>query len=98
MALQLEHIRAFLHELAAAAPTLDDELARAWTTLFAETRQRGQVILLLAVFAGLGFGLEWLFWWATTGFRQRMIATGLESVRDRLHAVGRRFAYGIGVV
>ncbi|MCC2663228.1 MAG: ybiO2 [Geminicoccaceae bacterium] len=98
MALQLEHIRAFLHELATAAPTLDDELARAWTTLFAETRQHGQVILLLAVFAGLGFGLEWLFWWTTTGFRQRMIATGLESARERLRAVGRRFAYGLGMV
>jgi moderate conductance mechanosensitive channel len=98
MALQLEHIRAFLHELAAAAPTLDEELARAWTTLFAETPQRGEAILLLTVFAGLGFGLEWLFWWATTGFRQRMIATGLDSAQERLRAVGRRFAYGLGVV
>jgi small-conductance mechanosensitive channel len=56
------------------------------------------VAILLAVFAALGFGLEWLFWWATTGFRQRMIAAGLDTVRARLQAVGRRFAYGIGMV
>jgi len=95
---QLEQMRAFLRQLAAAAPTLDDELGRAWTTLFAETQQRGRVILLLAVFVGVGFGLEWLFWWATRGFREGMIATGLDSAQERLRAVGRRFAYGLGVV
>ena len=98
IAAQLEQMRAFLRDLAAAAPTLDDEIGRAWTTLFAETQQRGRVILLLAVFVGLGFGLEWLFWWATTGFRERMIATALDSTQERLRAVGRRFAYGLGVL
>jgi small-conductance mechanosensitive channel len=98
LALELEQVHAFLRELAAAAPTLTDELGRAWTTLFAESRERGRVILLLAVFVALGFGLEWLFWWATTGFRERMIATGLDSAQERLRTVGRRFAYGLGVV
>ena len=36
---------------------------------------------LLAVFAALGFGLEWLFWWATTGFRQRLIAARWDRAR-----------------
>ena len=31
---------------------------------------------------------EWLFWWATTGFRRRLVATSLDTVRDRLHAIG----------
>jgi moderate conductance mechanosensitive channel len=98
IAAQLEHIRAFLRDLAAAAPTLGDEFGRAQTKLLAETQQRGRGLLLLAVFVGLGFGLEWLFWWATAGFRERMIATGLESAHERLRAVGRRFAYGLGVL
>jgi small-conductance mechanosensitive channel len=100
MAGRLDAMRAFLHELAAAVPTLPEELGRAWTTLAAERQERGapRVVALLAVFAALGFGLEWLFWWATTGFRTRMIATGLETTRDRVRAIGLRAAYGLGVL
>ena len=101
MASQLDTMRAFLRGLVAAIPQLPGELGRAWQTLAGDMMQeRGalDVALLLAVFVALGFGLEWLFWWATTGFRQRMIAVGLDTVRERLQAVGRRFAYGIGVV
>ena len=98
---QLDVMRAFLRGLVAAVPQLPDELARAWRTLAGDMMQERaalDVALLLAVFIALGFGLEWLFWWATTGFRQRMIAVGLDTVRERLQAVGRRFAYGVGVV
>ncbi len=98
---QLDAMRAFLRGLAAAVPQLPGELGRAWQTLAGNAMQeRGalDVALLLAVFVALGFGLEWLFWWATTGFRQRRIAAPLDTVRQRLEAVGRRFAYGIGVV
>jgi moderate conductance mechanosensitive channel len=100
MAGRVDAMRAFLRDLAAAVSTVPDELGRVWTRLAAEREQRGgpRVLLLLAVFAALGFGLEWLFWWATTGFREKVIATELATVRDRLRAVGRRFAYGIGVV
>ena len=100
MAGRLDAMRAFLHELAAAVPTLPEELGRAWTTLAAERQERGapRVVALLAVFAALGFGLEWLFWWATTGFRTRMIATGLETTRERVRAIGLRAAYGLGVL
>jgi moderate conductance mechanosensitive channel len=98
---QLDAIRAFLRTLVAAIPQLPGELAGAWRTLAGDMMQDRaalDIALLLAVFVALGFGLEWLFWWATTGFRERMIATGLATVRARLQAVGRRFAYGIGVV
>jgi moderate conductance mechanosensitive channel len=97
---RIEAMRAFLRQLAAAAPTLPEELRRAWTLLYAETQERGllSVALLLAVFAALGFGLEWLFWWATTGIRTRFIARRFETKRDRLRAVGRRASYGLGVL
>jgi moderate conductance mechanosensitive channel len=100
MASRLDAMRAFLRELAAAGPTLPEELGRVGTTLSLELQERGpiSVIAPLAVFAALGFGLEWLFWWATTGFRQRMIAVGLVTVRERLRAVGMRAAYGLGVL
>jgi moderate conductance mechanosensitive channel len=101
MASQLDTTRAFLRGLVVAAPELPDELGRAWQTLAGDMMQeRGalDVALLLAVFVALGFGLEWLFWWATSGFRQRMIAADLDTVRDRLQAVGRRFAYGISML
>ena len=97
---RLEAIRAFLHELAASAPTLPAELGRALTTLSTERQELGapRVLVLLAVFAALGFGLEWLFWWATTGFRERMIATGLDTPRERVRAIGMRAAYGLFVL
>ncbi|HYZ26141.1 MAG TPA: mechanosensitive ion channel family protein [Geminicoccaceae bacterium] len=100
MAGRLDTMRAFLRDLATAAPSLPGELRRAWTTLALERQERGahSVVLLLAVFAALGFGLEWLFWWATTGFRSRMIATGLDTVGGRLRAVGLRAGYGVGVL
>src|SRR5919106_438381 len=101
MAGHLDMVRSFLRQLVAAVPQLPGELSRAWQTLAGDMMQeRGvlDVALLLVVFVALGFGLEWLFWWATTGFRQRMIAARLDTVRERLQAVGRRFAYGIGVL
>ena len=79
-------MRAFLRQLAAAAPTLPEELRRAWTLLYAETQERGllSVALLLAVFAALGFGLEWLYWWAGTGIRTRFLARRFETKGERL--------------
>ena len=100
MAGRVDAMRAFLRDLAAAVPTLPRELGRAWRLLYAETQERGllSVVLLLAVFAALGFGVEWLFWWATTGIRTRFIARHFETKRDRLRAVGRRASYGLGVL
>jgi hypothetical protein len=100
MAGRVDAMHAFLRELAAAVPTLPGELGRAWRLLSAETQERGllSVVLLLTVFAALGFGVEWLFWWATTGIRTRFIARRFETKRDRLRAVGRRASYGLGVL
>jgi len=100
IAARLGAMRAFLNQLAAAAPKLPEELGRAWTTLSTERQELGapRVVVPLMVFLALGFGLEWLFWWATAGFRTRMIATDLATVRDRLRTVGMRAAYGLGVL
>jgi small-conductance mechanosensitive channel len=100
VAARIDMVHGFLRQLAAAAPTLPQELHRAWTLLFAETQERGllSVVLLFAVFAALGFGVEWLFWWATTGTRARFIARRFETTGERLRAVGRRASYGLGLL
>ena len=67
---QLDAMRAFLRTLVAAIPQLPGELGQAWQTLAGDMMQdRGalDVAVLLAVFVAFGFGLEWLFWWATPG-------------------------------
>ena len=100
VAARIEMVRTFMGELAAAAPRLPGELSQAWSRLSNEMEARGplRILGLLAVFAALGFGLEWLFWWATGNLRQRMIAHPLDTVGDRLRAVGRRAVYGVGVL
>ena len=50
------------------------------------------------MFAALGFGLEWLLWWASAGVRQRLIASSLETAKDRLRAIGVRGTYGLLVL
>jgi moderate conductance mechanosensitive channel len=100
MAGRLDAMRTFLRALAAEVPLLPDELHRAWALLRAETQEYGllSVVVLLGVFAALGFGLEWLFWAATSGLRARMIASDLTTTRERVRAIGLRTAYGVGVL
>ena len=100
VAAHVDMMHAFLRQLMGALPTLPQELAQAWRKLYDDSQDWGllSILLLLAVFAILGFGIEWLFWLATARFRERLIATSLDTARERLHAVGRRFAYGVGMV
>ena len=96
----IDSTRRFLRELAAAVPKLSGELLQAWSTLSQEVSERGPltVFALLALFAILGFGVEWLFWWATAGFRRSMIAMSLDTAEQRLHAAWTRTLYGTGVL
>jgi small-conductance mechanosensitive channel len=82
----------------AALPIALPELGRAGRTLWAEVAAQGfwETLLLVAVFLGLGLLVERLYWRVTTGFRRRLIAMRLDTIQERLQAVGRRLAFGLG--
>ena len=60
------------------------------------SRGRVKGLLLLAVFIGLGFGVEWLFRKATERIRRHLDEHPLETVNDRLRVVAIRFAFAVG--
>ena len=96
----VEMTRAFLHDLTLVVPKAPAELHKGWQVLSIDLEAQGlhSVLFALVVFVALGFGCEKLFWWASSGFRQRMIATRLTSPRDRFRAAAYRLVYGLGVV
>ena len=100
LAENLQEARGFVRELAAAIPTVPGQLQQAWGRVAGEIQERGpfSIVLLLVIFAGLGFGLEWLFMRATTSIRQTVIAAGVATVEQRLRAVWMRTVYGLGMV
>ncbi len=100
LAERLRAIRAHLESLVEAVPRLPEELDEAGRILYLEFEERGllQMGLLLAVFVGLGFGVQWVFFWVTRQALQRIIALPLDSVADRLRAVMIRLAYGLGIL
>ena len=91
-----EHIVA----LAAAIPDLPNQFAQAEARISADLGDRGRikVLLHLALFVALGFGVEWLFRKATETIRARLDAHPLETVHDRLRVVAVRFAFAVGLV
>jgi len=91
-----EHIVA----LAAALPELPNQFAQAEARISADLGDRGRikVLLHLALFVALGFGVEWLFRKATEKIRARLDAHALETVHDRLHVVAARFTFAVGLV
>ena len=72
----LSAIREHIVGLAAALPDLPDQFQRGSTRVTAELGHGGRTraLLLLAVFVGLGFGLEWLFRKVRQGVRARLDA------------------------
>ncbi|MFE0757268.1 mechanosensitive ion channel family protein [Inquilinus sp. NPDC058860] len=100
MAGGIEATRGFLRSLIAAAPTLPAELAAAWRTLAGQLMEQGLAwtVVSLAVFIGLGFGAEQLYWRLSAGFRQRLIGTQLDTLHGRLQAVWLRSVYGLGLI
>jgi moderate conductance mechanosensitive channel len=89
-----EHVVA----LASALPDLPNQFERGVGLLQAEIPRRGTVLLLVLVFAGLGFAVEWLFRKATQKTRQRLDGLPMEIVNDRLRLVAARFAFAFGIV
>jgi small-conductance mechanosensitive channel len=97
---RVDAMRGFVRELLAAIPRLPAELRQAWGTLSADLENHGllYVLLLLAMFIGLGFAAQGCYWWATTGFRRTIVQSPLDSVGERLRAVGKRLLFGLGWV
>jgi small-conductance mechanosensitive channel len=89
-----EHIAA----LASTLPDLPNQFERGVGLLQTEIPRRGTVLVLVLVFAGLGFGVEWLFRKTTQKTRERLDGLPMETVNDRLRLVAARFAFAFGTV
>jgi moderate conductance mechanosensitive channel len=93
-------IREHIVALGAAFPDLPNQIETAHSLVSEDLGSHGRVkgLLLLAVFVGLGFGVEWLFRKATERVRRHLDEHPLETVNDRLRVVATRFAFAVGVV
>jgi small-conductance mechanosensitive channel len=93
-------IRAHFAALALVIPSLPGQFRHAAEVAASDFEQHDfrRALLLLVLFVGLGFGVEWLFWRATTQPQARIDALALDTVGQRLQAVGMRLAIGIGAV
>jgi moderate conductance mechanosensitive channel len=93
-------IREHIVGLARSIPDLPNEAEKSAARVNTELGRHGRVtvLLLLAVFLGLGTGVEWLFRKATGRVRGHLDTLPSETVRDRLHLVGLRFAFAVGLV
>jgi moderate conductance mechanosensitive channel len=97
---RLAAIREHIVALAGAVPDLPNQYERGHDLVTADLGEHGRTkaLLLLAVFVGLGIGVEWLFRWATQRTRSHLDALPSESVTERLHIVALRFAFAVGLV
>ncbi len=93
-------VREHIVALGAALPDLPNQFGKAAGLVSDDLGDHGRVkaLLLLAVFVGLGFGVEWLFRKATERVRRNLDEHPLETVNDRLRVVASRFAFAVGVV
>jgi small-conductance mechanosensitive channel len=95
---RLEYLRNNLQLLAAARHKLPGELERAGIILSLEFQEHGLIALLLltAIFVGVGFLCVWAYWRLTTGFRNWIIGSEITSVGDRLRAMMARLTFATG--
>jgi small-conductance mechanosensitive channel len=93
-------IREHIVDLARTVPDLPNQFWRGRARITADLGANGRVkaLLLLAVFVGLGTGVEWLFRKATQRARGHLDALPSETVRGRVHLVALRFAFAVGLV
>ena len=97
---RLGAIRDHLVALAHTIPDVPHQFERGAARVSAELGEHGRakVLLLVAVFVGLGMGVEWLFGKATERSRRHLDALPLETVASRVHLVAIRFAFAVGMV
>jgi len=93
-------VREHLATLAAAVPTVPDQLERAGGILMLELDEHGllRVLLLIACFVALGIGAEWLYYYFGARVERWIVALPLDSIDQRLRAVAVRLAYGTGII
>ncbi len=84
--------------LGSALPQLPNQFERAYGLVRADIPRQGTVVVLVLVFAALGFGVEWVFRKATQKTRERLVGLPMETVRDRLLLVAARFAFSFVAV
>lgn len=96
LAAMQRHVQA----IAAAVPTVPAEIARAGATLSADVAEFGVVglVALFIVFAGLGLGLEWLFFRLTRPVRHRILTARFDTAHERVRVILARFAYSLAEV
>src|SRR5215472_16697412 len=97
---RLGAIREHIVALAATVPDLPNQYERGHDLVTADLGEHGRTkaLLLLAVFVGLGAGVEWLFRKATQRARSHIDSLPSETVKERLHIVALRFAFAVGLV
>jgi small-conductance mechanosensitive channel len=97
---RLGAIREHVVALAATVPDLPNQFERGHDLVTADLGEHGRTkaLLLLAVFVGLGTGVEWLFRKATQRARSHLDSLPSETVKERLHIVALRFAFAVGLV
>jgi hypothetical protein len=86
----LDLIRAHFAALAQVIPTLPEQFEQAAKVAGGQIEQHSfrRALFLLALFVGLGFGVEWLFWRATTRFQARYaVSLYVEGGRNTFEAV-----------
>ena len=100
VAAHLDMIRQHLAALPGAAMKLPHEVKEAGNILFLEFQEQGifTLLLLIAGFILAGFVTERLYQWAAAGVEKWIIGLKLDTVGDRLRAVGIRFGYGTCMV
>lgn len=93
---QIDAIREHMAGLQAALPQVPAAVAGAFARVRAEMDTHGMrsVSVLVLAFVALGFGVERLFWFLSTGARKRIIASRLDTPMERLRAMGARFLFG----
>jgi moderate conductance mechanosensitive channel len=93
-------IREHIVALGAVLPDLPRQIEAAHSLVSADLGDDGRIkgLSLLAVFVGLGFGVEWLFRRATERIRRHLDAHPMETVNDRLRVVALRVVFAVGLV
>src|SRR6516162_6571767 len=97
---RLGAIREHIVALAGTIPDLPNQYERGHDLVTADLGEHGRTkaLLLLAVFVGLGAGVEWLFRKATQRSRGHLDTLSSETVVGRLHIVALRFGFAVGLV